>query len=186
LGETENILIISAIFLLYYLLYGVLVYRVAKRTGMPDAWMGFVPILNIFLVWEMSRRGAFFGFMILLLSILSCGFFGGILLAIAWDDIAERVGRSPWYGYATIIPLVGIFTLWLMGQPKPLPVVDKDYRLRARQEDDLAARLYQGGSGGSLCPRTVPGRRPAAPGSYGHSGYPGRLRRPFRDRWDRR
>lgn len=82
-------------------------YRMAKRAGMPNAWLAFVPVANLYITLNLSRRefnifnwivckdrtkvfwyalagyGIFFG-LILLLAILSAIPFLGIIFAILY------------------------------------------------------------------------------------------------------
>jgi hypothetical protein len=110
---------IIVIELAYYMVYGFATFLVAKRLGRTDAWMGFVPILNLFLICQMARKEPSY-FLWVVVGSFFCGIIGIVLIAAAWADIAGMVGKPRWYGWLTLIPLAGLAPLFIMGSGGPI------------------------------------------------------------------
>jgi len=75
---------------------------IAKKTNTPNAWWGWVPILNILLMLNVAKKPIWW---IILLFIPLVNIVIGILV---WMAIAEARGKPNWWGILIIVPLVGI------------------------------------------------------------------------------
>jgi hypothetical protein len=82
----------------YYLAYAIGAFMVARRFGRDDAWMAFVPFLNIYLICTIARKETSFTVMAIAFSFL-CGIVGVFMVASAWADIAGMLGKDTWYGW---------------------------------------------------------------------------------------
>lgn len=98
------------------LLFGIVAYvfgsycfqKIYQRLGMENAWLAWVPIANN---WIMYRAGDQSGWWIVGLFIPFVNFVALIFLIIAFVNIFQKLGKSPWMILLFIIPIVNF---WLM------------------------------------------------------------------------
>ncbi len=94
---------IGAIFgLAFYVYFAICLMQIAKRTKIPNGWMGWVPILNIYLMCKLAGKSG--GWIILLL----IPFVNIIAAIIIWAEIAKKLGKPAWWGVLLLVPIVNI------------------------------------------------------------------------------
>lgn len=78
----------------------------AKKTGTPNGWMAWIPILNVYLMCKVGgKSGAWiFLFLIPVVNI--------VIFVILWAAISERCGKPGWLG---ILMLISPINLIIMG-----------------------------------------------------------------------
>ena len=79
------VLILISIFWAYF---AISLSTIARKTGTPNGWMAWFPILNIFLTIAIADRPAWW-FLLLLL-----GPIGVVVSVIIWMDISEKRGQG--------------------------------------------------------------------------------------------
>lgn len=165
-----NVTFILAYNLVNYLAYAIGSYMVAKRLGRQDAWMAFIPFLNIWLICDMARKDTGFTVMAIAFTFI-CGIVGVIMVASAWADIAVLLGKETWYGWLTILPIVNLVVIFIMASGPPVhgrsnPMLNT---LPPRYHDNPAyQQAYQDNMPAWSRP---PGGYPPQ-GSYPQGGYP--------------
>ena len=100
----------GAAVLVVMLLIGLAVYvyislalqTIAKKTNTENAWMAWIPIINIILMLNIAKKPLWW---IILLIIPIVGLIVGI---IVWMAIAEARGKPSWWGILLIVPIIGI------------------------------------------------------------------------------
>lgn len=95
-------LILGAAFYVY-MAYCLMV--IANKTGTENAWMAWVPIVNIYLMLKIGDKPAWW----LILAFIPCiniVFF--ILMILTWMAIAEKRGKPSWWGVLMIVPVVNL------------------------------------------------------------------------------
>jgi len=65
---------------------------IAKKTGTPNSWMAWIPILNLYLMCKAAGKS---GIWIILLLLPVVNVVATILL---WAGMAQRLGRPGWWG----------------------------------------------------------------------------------------
>ena len=79
--------------------YAVCLQVLAERTGTPDEWLAWFPILNIYLACQVGRRP---GWWLLLYAVPVIG----MLIDVAvWMGISEVRGKPPWLGLLMLLPV---------------------------------------------------------------------------------
>ncbi len=102
----------SIFFLLLWFLSCYPLVLMAKKIGTSHAWMGWVPLLQVFLFIRMA--GVSFWWIILLFIPL-VNFFIPLVL---WFKIAEALNKPTWIAFLMYIPLVNYFALWYLALAK--------------------------------------------------------------------
>ena len=111
----------SIIFLLgSYVYFSYALYTIAsKRKGVEQGWLAWIPLADIFLLWELSDHSGELKMIILLVSFGSffCLIINPLLIIIPinlliarmWSEVANYQGIPRWFGAILImIPIVNI------------------------------------------------------------------------------
>ncbi len=95
-------LVVSLVGYIYWCYCG---YRIAQRTNTPDAWMAFVPILNLFLALRVAKKPWWY-FLLLLIPLVNI-----VVVIMIAIGIAKSCGKSTLVGVLLCIPLVQLFVV---------------------------------------------------------------------------
>lgn len=99
--------------LYFYLIFGIAFYVymayclmvIANKTGTENAWMAWVPIVNIILMLQIAEKPTWW----IILAIIPCLNLIFIVLNIfIWMAIAEKRGKPSWWGVLMIVPFVNL------------------------------------------------------------------------------
>ncbi|HWR82591.1 MAG TPA: DUF5684 domain-containing protein [Candidatus Deferrimicrobium sp.] len=94
------------IILAVYLYFAFTLYKIACKTGYAqNAWWGFIPILNLFLLVKMAGRPMYW-FLFLLIPFLNL-----IMYAVLWIDVAKACRQSPVWGFLCILPIINLISM---------------------------------------------------------------------------
>lgn len=107
---------------------------IAKKTKTPNAWMAWVPFLNLYLMCKAAGKS---GLWIILLLIPFVNIIGIVLI---WAAIAERLGKPMWWGILMLVPIANLVIVAILafsGNKEVDRVIKK------------AAKVVSFGSGGS-------------------------------------
>ena len=96
-----------------YVLQAWLLYRIGRKLNYRDSWFAWVPILNIYMIVDMSHRDTFLWFLLILLTSWCC--VGFIMFALVWMDIAARCDKEDWLGILCVIPIVNFIVMYILG-----------------------------------------------------------------------
>ncbi len=84
-----------------YLAYSL--YVIAQKTGHEDnAWMAWVPIINVFLMLQIANEPMWW-FILVLIPIVNI-----VIMIIVWMKIAEARNKPSWWGILLIVPFVNL------------------------------------------------------------------------------
>lgn len=99
-----GIITFALLFLLaYYIYMSLCVYKIAKKTNTENAWMAWIPIINIILMLNIAKKPLWW---IVLYFIPLANIVVSILV---WMEIAKAVNKPDWVGILIIVPFVNIF-----------------------------------------------------------------------------
>jgi len=86
--------------LIVYLWMAFCIQTIARKTDIPDGWLAWIPIANLYLLCKMAGRSGWWtlAFFVPLLNIVI-----GIMW---WWSIAEKRNKPGWLGILMIIPVV--------------------------------------------------------------------------------
>jgi hypothetical protein len=89
-------------------IFGVPVYVIARRRGLKNAWVAFLPLLGIWIVLceAMGKSGWF--------ALLAFVPYAGPLALAIWTsvELPRRHGRTGWWTLALILPIVNVAGYW--------------------------------------------------------------------------
>ncbi len=75
----------------------------ARKTNTPNGWMGWVPILNVYLLCKIAGKPGWW-LLLFLIPIVNI-----IFVLLVWMGAAEARGKPAWVGLLIIIPVVSFF-----------------------------------------------------------------------------
>jgi hypothetical protein len=99
-GETMGIFWL--IWFLTYVYLGLTLHFIANKTGTPDAWMAWVPILNVYLMCRIAGKP---GWWVVLFFIPIVNI---IMSVLVWMGIAEARNKPAWLGVLMLVPIANI------------------------------------------------------------------------------
>ena len=101
--------------LILYIYTSLAVMKIAKRNKTENAWMAWVPILNIYLIVKMAKLP---GWWFLAVLALFVPFIGGVAFAAAgaywWWKICESLKKPGWMSLLMLIPIVNLVILGIL------------------------------------------------------------------------
>ncbi len=96
------LLFIFVIFVVLYVYMSLALQTIAKKTNTENAWLAWIPIVNIILMLNIAKKPLWW---IILFLIPLVNIVIGI---IVWMAIAEARGKPSWWGIILIVPIVGL------------------------------------------------------------------------------
>ena len=97
----------------FYVLYAWLLYRIGRKLNYKDSWFAWIPVLNIYMLVDMSHRDTFLWFILIILTSWCC--VGVVMLALVWMDIAARCDKDDLWGILCVIPIVNFVVMYILG-----------------------------------------------------------------------
>ncbi len=88
------------VWLIGYAYFAICLQTIAKKTGTKDAWMAWVPVLNVFLMCTLGGKPGWW------LILFCIPFVNIVMLIIVWMAIAEARNKPSWFGILMIVPFV--------------------------------------------------------------------------------
>lgn len=88
-----------------YLYFAACLHIMAHKSGTPNGWFAWIPILNLYLMCEIGDKPAWWLllFFIPIVNILAW--------IVVWMGIAETMNKSEWVGILMVFPIVNLFVL---------------------------------------------------------------------------
>ncbi len=97
----ETYTIIALIFvLLAYIYTSFCLQKIAIKTSTENAWMAWVPLLNILLMFRVARLSLWYAIIFLI------PYVNFLMGAYLWGEVAGRLNRSKWLGILFLIPVL--------------------------------------------------------------------------------
>ena len=96
-GGGAGLVPIVVIVVLVYVYFALSLSTIARKTGTPDEWMAWVPILNVYLMIKCAGRP---GWWLILMFVPLVNFICSLLI---WIEIAERRKKSVVLGVLTCL-----------------------------------------------------------------------------------
>jgi hypothetical protein len=75
---------------------------IAKKTNTENAWMAWIPIVNVILMLNIAKKPLWW-IILMLIPLVNI-----VIAIIVWMAIAEARGKPSWWGILLIVPVVGI------------------------------------------------------------------------------
>lgn len=84
------------------------VFLIAQKTGTPNPYFAFIPILNYYLLCKISGRPVWWVVLYLV------PFVNLIIDVLVWMDLARVRNKPSWIGILVILPLVNLGVMWYL------------------------------------------------------------------------
>ncbi len=98
-------LIVMVFVLAMYIYMAICLMKIAKKTDTPNGWFAWIPILNIILMVQISKKPMWW---LIFFFVPFLNFLGIIFGILIWMAIAERLGKPSWLGILMIIPIANV------------------------------------------------------------------------------
>lgn len=85
-----------------YLYMALALQTIAEKTETPNAWLAWIPLVNIFLMLSVAKKPAWW-FLLFLIPLVNV-----IIAVIVWMAIASARRKPDWWGILMIVPLVNL------------------------------------------------------------------------------
>ncbi len=96
------LLVFLVIGLAFYVYYSLALQTIAKKTNTENAWLAWIPIINIILMLNIAKKPLWW---IILCFIPLVNI---VIMIIVWMAIAEARNKPNWWGILLIVPLVNL------------------------------------------------------------------------------
>ncbi|MFA5165787.1 MAG: DUF5684 domain-containing protein [Candidatus Paceibacterota bacterium] len=98
----------------YYIVAAIGIMKLAKKFNIPNPWMAWIPILNIWLLLQIA--GLQWWWLLIIL-------FGGLVPVVGtiislltsvyiWMLIAKKAGKDQWFALLMLIPIVNLWAIF--------------------------------------------------------------------------
>ena len=105
-GATAAAGVLMVVFLILfaaiYVYMALSLQTIAKKTNTENAWMAWIPIVNIILMLNIAKKPLWW-IILMLIPLVNI-----VIAIIVWMAIAEARGKPSWWGILLIVPVVGI------------------------------------------------------------------------------
>lgn len=92
-------LFILGVGLVGYLYMALAIQTIAIKTSTPNAWLAWIPIVNIFLMLQIAKKPLWW-FILLLIPLVNI-----VIAIMVWMGIAEARHKPNWWGILMIVPI---------------------------------------------------------------------------------
>jgi hypothetical protein len=89
-------------FAVFYVYIALALQTIAKKTNTENAWLAWIPIVNIILMLNIAKKPLWW-FILLLIPLVNI-----VIAIIVWMAIAEARGKPNWWGILMIVPVVNL------------------------------------------------------------------------------
>ncbi len=86
----------------FYVYFSLALQTIAKKTNAENAWLAWIPIVNIILMLNIAKKPLWW-IILCLIPLVSI-----VIFIIVWMAIAEARGKPGWWGILLIVPVVGL------------------------------------------------------------------------------
>lgn len=90
------------IFLIIYIYMAICLMKMAHKTNTSNAWMAWIPILNVILMLQIGKKPIWW-IILFLIPLVNI-----IISILAWMAICKELGKPEWLGVLMIIPVANI------------------------------------------------------------------------------
>jgi hypothetical protein len=104
--EPKSMMMFGSTFFLFlaviYVYMALALMTIATKTNTPNGWLAWIPIANIFLMFNIAGKPAWW-FILILIPLVNI-----VIAIIVWMAIAEARHKPNWWGILMIVPVINI------------------------------------------------------------------------------
>lgn len=101
-GSAGGSFVSFLMFVAFYVYFAVAIQTMAKKVGMANAWMAWIPLLNIYLLLKIGGKPGWW-MILLFIPIVNI-----IIMIMMWMAVAERMKKPSWLGILMIVPIANL------------------------------------------------------------------------------
>jgi hypothetical protein len=106
-GDPEIGAVEIVIYIIFYVIFAFLLQKILEKCGVENPWFAWIPILNIYKVFEAGDNNN--PVLWTILTLIPCvNIVAAIYSIIAWVKICQKLGKSPWLLLLWLIPGLGV------------------------------------------------------------------------------
>jgi len=95
--------VMCVVYLLVYLYFALCIFKIAKKCGVENAWLAWIPIIQIVPLLQSAGKPIWW-ILLMLIPLVNI-----VVAIIVWMGVAERRGKPSWIGILIIVPIVNLF-----------------------------------------------------------------------------
>lgn len=88
-----------------YIFIALALQTIAQKTGTPNAWFAWIPIVNIILILNIAKKPVWW-IVLFLIPVVNI-----VISVLVWMAVAEARQKPSWWGLLTLIPLANIIAI---------------------------------------------------------------------------
>lgn len=85
-----------------YVYVALAIYTIAQKTNTENAWLAWIPILNILLILNIAKKPLWW-LVLFLIPLVNI-----VIAVLVWMGVAEARNKPGWWGILMIVPVVGL------------------------------------------------------------------------------
>jgi Family of unknown function (DUF5684) len=93
------------VFAVMYIFFALAIQTIAQKTGTPNPWLAWIPIVNIILLLTIAKKPLWW-ILLLLIPVVNI-----VVSVIVWMAVAEVREKPSWWGILTIIPIANLIAV---------------------------------------------------------------------------
>ena len=120
------LVILAVACLAAYIFHSLCLYLIAKKLAVPNPWLAWIPIANLWTVSAAAGREWWWAVILIALGVLSASPAIGIIFNLAcvgcwvylWMCITANLGRNKWLGLLIVLPIVNFIWMGILAFSK--------------------------------------------------------------------
>jgi len=92
----------------FYVYSALTLMLIAKKTNTANAWMGWVPIANLYLAVKVAGKSLIWFIMFFL------PFLNIVATVVVWAAISEKRGKPAWWGLLMLVPIANVVIMGIL------------------------------------------------------------------------
>ena len=85
-----------------YVYFALAIQTIAKKTGTQNAWLAWIPIVNVFLMLDIAKKPMWW-FLLFLVPLVNL-----VMIVIVWMGVATARKKPEWWGILSIVPIANL------------------------------------------------------------------------------
>ena len=91
-----------------YIYFSLALMTIANKTSTPNAWMAWVPILNVIIMLAVAKKPIWW-ILLMLIPLVNI-----IIIVLVWMGIAEARNKPSWWGILMLVPIANLIVPGLL------------------------------------------------------------------------
>lgn len=108
-------LLVALIGIAMYIYFAIALMAVAKKLKVPNGWLAFIPIGNLYLITQLANVPWWTMFAFVLVFVPIIGEIAVLAVTLWWYwKMCERLGKEGWWGILMILPIINLIIIGIL------------------------------------------------------------------------